>query len=63
MHQKFKQEIYFKQLTGFNFYIDQQKGTFLAESVITHFHNNTEYQTTEHFTHTRELLSAPCVIA
>jgi hypothetical protein len=30
------QEIYFKQLTGFIFCIPQQKGTFLAVSVITH---------------------------
>jgi len=36
MLQNFKQEIYFKQLSGFNFYIDQLKGTFLAVSVIRH---------------------------
>jgi len=36
MPQCFKQEIYFKQLTGFIFYIPQQKGTFLSVSVITH---------------------------
>ena len=40
--QNFKQEIYFKQLTGFNFYIDQQKGTFLAVSGIRHTFTTTQ---------------------
>jgi len=34
--QNFKQEIYFKKLPGFNIYIDQQKETFSAVSVIRH---------------------------
>ena len=42
MPQYFKQEIYFKQLTGFIFYIDQRKGTFLAVSVIRHTFTTTQ---------------------
>jgi len=59
MPQQFKQEIYFKQLTGFIFYIPQQNGTFLAVSVIRNIHNNTEHKATAHFMHVRQLLSAP----
>ena len=58
MPQNFKQEIYFKQLTGFIFYIPQKK----AVSVIRHIHNNTEHKATEHFMHVTQLLSAPWII-
>jgi hypothetical protein len=59
----FKQELFFKQLIGFNFFIFQNKGTALGSKCDkTHIHNNPEYQATAHFMYVRQLLTASCII-
>jgi len=61
--QYFKQELLFRQLTGFYFfYIPEQKGPHLVISVIKHIHSNQEYEASAHFMHVRQLLTASCGI-
>ena len=60
MPQHFKQDLFFRQLTGFYFlYPGTQRG--YLGSVITHIHNNPEYEASAHM-HVRQSLTASCGI-
>ena len=57
--QYFKQELFFKQLTGFYIFISRTKGTPLgSKHGKTHIHNNPEYEASAHFMHVRLLVTA-----
>jgi hypothetical protein len=59
----FKQELFFKQLTGLCFLYPGTKGTKLSSKCDkTHIHNNPEYEATAHFMQVRQLLTASCSI-
>jgi len=55
---QFKQELLFRQLTGFNFFISRRKGTPLGSKCDkTHIHSNPEYEASAQFMHIRQLLT------
>ena len=61
--QNFKQELFFKQLTGFYFFYPRTERTPLGSKCDkTHIHNNPQYEATAHFIHVQQLLTAPCGI-
>ena len=64
MPQYFKQELFFRQLTGFYFFLHPgTKGPPLGSKCDkTHIHINPEYEASAHFMHVRQLLTASCGI-
>ena len=59
--QYFKQELFFKQLTGFYFFTSRSKGTALGSKCDkTPIHNNPQYEATAHFMHVRQILTVSC---
>jgi len=63
MPQYFKQELLFRQLTGFYFSYPETKGPPLGSKCDkTDIHNNQEYKASAHFMHVRQLLTNSCVI-
>jgi len=59
MPKYFKQELFFRQLTGFYFFYPGTKG---SKCDKTHIHINPEYEASAHFMHVRQLLTASCGI-
>jgi len=62
MPQKFKQELFFRQLTGSFFLYPEQKEPILVECGIKHTFTPTQNMKLLHTMHVRQLLTASCGI-